>query len=206
MGKKWLKIVYQEKNSSELKKHYRGWAEEYDSDIKDWGYAYPMQLKKIIEKQIKINRKSKILDAGCGTGYVAQTLKDLKFNNIIGLDYSKDMLRVAKSKKIYKKLICESLNRRTSLRSNQFDVILCTGVLTSGHVGPNAIKELIRLTKKNGYLILSISEAIFRKLGFKEELELRQNELKTKLISNRFVATPNNSHSAYSRMYVLTKI
>ena len=116
------------------------------------------------------------------------------------------MLKIAKSKNIYRRLICQSLNKKTSLRSNQFDVILCTGVLTSGHVGPNAIKELIRLTKKNGYLILSISEAIFEKLGFKKELERRKNELKTKVISNRFVATPNNSHSAYSRMYVLTKV
>ena len=176
MGKKWLKIVYEEKNSSKLKKHYRGWAKEYDNDIKDWGYAYPKQLRKIIDKQVKIPRKSKILDAGCGTGYVAETLKELKFTNIIGLDYSEDMLKIAKSKNIYRRLICQSLNKKTSLRSNQFDVILCTGVLTSGHVGPNAIKELIRLTKKNGYLILSISEAIFEKLGFKKELERRKNE------------------------------
>jgi len=204
MGEKWLKIVYQEKNSSRLKKHYRSWAKEYDNDLKEWGYTYPKQLRKIIDK-IKIDRKSKILDAGCGTGLVAQTLKDLKFNNITGLDFSKDMLAIAKSKKIYRKLICESLNRKTSLRGNQFDVVLCTGVLTAGHVGPSAIKELIRLTKKNGYLILSVSETVFKKLGFKKELELRQNELRTKLISNRFVANPKHSHSAYSRMYVLTK-
>ncbi|SVE04903.1 uncharacterized protein METZ01_LOCUS457757, partial [marine metagenome] len=75
MGEKWLKIVYQEKNSSRLKKHYRSWAKEYDNDLKEWGYTYPKQLKKIIYK-IKIGRKSKILDAGCGTGLVAQTLKD----------------------------------------------------------------------------------------------------------------------------------
>ena len=206
MGKEWLKKVYQEKNSSKLREHYKGWASEYDKDIRDWGYAYPKQLEKILKKIIKINKKSKILDAGCGTGYVAETLKDLKFTNIIGLDYSKEMLKIAKAKKIYRRLICQSLSKKTNLRSNQFDLLLCTGVLTSGHVGPSAIKELIRLTKKNGYLILSISETIFKKLGFKKELELRQNELKTKLISKRFIATPNNDHSAYSRMYVLVKI
>ena len=46
MGEKWLKIVYQEKNSSRLKKHYRSWAKEYDNDLKEWGYTYPKQLKK----------------------------------------------------------------------------------------------------------------------------------------------------------------
>ena len=68
MSKEWLKIVYQEKSSSNLKRHYKGWASEYDKDLKEWGYAYPKQLKKILKKDIKINKKSKILDAGCGTG------------------------------------------------------------------------------------------------------------------------------------------
>ena len=206
MSKEWLKIVYQEKNSSNLKRHYKGWASEYDKDLKEWGYAYPKQLKKILKKDIKINKKSKILDAGCGTGLVAETLKNLNFTNIIGLDYSKEMLKIANSKKIYRRLVCQSLNKKTNLRSNQFDLILCTGVLTSGHVGPSAIKELIRLTRKNGYLILSIPEKIFKKLGFKNELELRQNEVKVKIVSKPFLATPNNSHSAYSRIYVLVKI
>ena len=206
MGKKWLKIVYEEKNSSKLKKHYRGWANEYDDDLKEWGYAYPGQLKKILKNQIKISKNSKILDAGCGTGLVAQTLKDLNFKNIVGLDYSIDMLKIAKSKKIYKKLLHESLNKKTSLRSNQFNLILCTGVLTSGHVGANAIKELIRLTKKKGFLILSISETIFLKLGFKDELEKRKNQVKMKIVSKPFIALPNNKHSARSRMYILKKI
>ncbi len=103
MGKKWLDIVYQEKNSTRLKKHYRVWASEYDKDLNAWGYAYPRELKKILIDKIRINKNAKILDAGCGTGYVAETLKDLNFSNIVGLDYSQDMLNVAKKKKIYKR-------------------------------------------------------------------------------------------------------
>ena len=171
MGKKWLDIVYNEKSSVRLKEHYKNWASKYDNDLIDWGYAYPTQVKKILESNIKIKRNSKILDAGCGTGLVAETLNDMKFNNIIGLDYSVDMLKIAKSKKIYKKLIQESLSKKTTLRSNQFDVVLCTGVLTSGHVGAKAINELIRVTKDRGYLILSIAESIYEKLGFKNEIE-----------------------------------
>ena len=94
-------------------------------------------------QDIKVKKDSKILDAGCGTGLVAQVLSDMNFKNIVGLDYSIDMLKIAKNKKIYKKLIQESLNKKTSLRSNQFDIVLCTGVLTSGHVGAKAINELI---------------------------------------------------------------
>ena len=206
MGKKWLDIVYQEKNSTRLKKHYRDWASEYDKDLNAWGYAYPRELKKILIDKIRINKNAKILDAGCGTGYVAETLKDLNFSNIVGLDYSQDMLNIAKKKKIYKRLIKQSLNKKTNLRSNQFNAVLCTGVLTSGHVGPVAIKELIRLTKKKDYLILSISESIYENFGFRKEIEKRANEISKIFISKPFIALPNHKSSARSRMYLFQRI
>ena len=205
MGKKWLDIVYKEKNSTRLKKHYRVWASEYDKDLNAWGYAYPRELKKILIDKIRINKNAKILDAGCGTGYVAETLKDLNFSNIVGLDYSQDMLNIAKKKKIYKRLIKQSLNKKTNLRSNQFNAVLCTGVLTSGHVGPVAIKELIRLTKKKGYLILSISESIYEKFGFRKEIEKRANDISKIFISKPFIALPNHKSSARSRMYLFQR-
>ena len=60
--------------------------------------------KIILKKQIKLNKKAKILDAGCGTGLVAEELNKLNYNNLIGLDNSKEMLRLAKTKKIFKRL------------------------------------------------------------------------------------------------------
>ena len=102
MGKKWLDIVYQEKNSTRLKKHYRDWASEYDKDLNAWGYAYPRELKKILIDKIRINKNAKILDAGCGTGYVAETLKDLDFSNIVGLITLKTCLMLRRKRKYIK--------------------------------------------------------------------------------------------------------
>ena len=206
MGKKWLDIVYNEKSSVKLKHHYKLWADKYDQDLIDWGYAYPSQLKKIMSKDIKIKKDSKILDAVCGTGLVAEVLSDMNFKNIVGLDYSIDMLKIAKDKKIYKRLIQESLNKKTSLRGNQFDLVLCTGVLTSGHVGAKAINELIRVTKNKGYLILSIAESIYEKLGFKDEIEKNREQLLKIKISKPFIALPNHKSSATSKMYVFQRV
>ena len=206
MGKKWLDIVYNEKSSIKLKQHYKSWANDYDQDLIDWGYAYPSQLKKIMSQDIKLKKSSKILDAGCGTGLVAEVLGDMNFKNIVGLDYSLDMLKIAKDKKIYSRLIQESLNKKTSLRSNQFDVVLCTGVLTSGHVGAKAINELIRVTKNKGYLILSIAESIYEKLGFKDEIEKNREQLLKIKISKPFIALPNHKSSATSKMYVFQRV
>ena len=95
---------------------------------------------------------------------------------------------------------------QTTLKGNQFDLVICTGVLTSGHVGPSSIKELIRLTKPGGYLILSISEKIFLKLGFKRELEKRSNEYNYIKLSKPFIALPNHKDSARSRMHTLQRV
>ena len=204
--KDWLKTVYSETSSSKLNKHYKNWANLYDTDMSSWGYAYPLQLNKILTNKLRLKKTIKILDAGCGTGYVAEVLNKLNYKNITGIDFSKEMLTIARSKKIYKKLICQSLNEKIELRSKQFELIICTGVLTSGHVGPSAMYELVRLVKPQGFFICSIAESVYKKNGFEKEIKNLKNLVSIKSISKAFVALPNNKNSAKSRMYILEKL
>ena len=204
--KDWLKTVYSETSSSKLNKHYKNWANLYDTDMSSWGYAYPLQLNKILTNKLKLKKTIKILDAGCGTGYVAEVLNKLNYKNIIGIDFSEEMLVIARSKKIYKKLICQSLNEKIELRSKQFELIICTGVLTSGHVGPSAINELVRLLKPQGFFVCSIAESVYKKNGFEKAIKNLKDLVSIKSISKAFVALPNNKNSAKSRMYILEKL
>ena len=204
--KDWLKTVYSETSSSKLNKHYKNWANLYDTDMSSWGYAYPLQLNKILTNKLKLKKTIKILDAGCGTGYVAEVLSKLNYKNITGIDFSEEMLAIARSKKIYKKLICQSLNEKIELRSKQFELIICTGVLTSGHVGPSALHELVRILKPQGFFICSIAESVYKKNGFEKEIKNLKNLVSIKSISKAFVALPNNKNSAKSRMYILEKL
>ena len=204
--KDWLKTVYSETSSSKLNKHYKNWANLYDTDMSSWGYAYPLQLNKILTNKLRLKKTIKILDAGCGTGYVAEVLNKLNYKNITGIDFSEEMLAIARSKKIYKKLICQSLNEKIELRSKQFELIICTGVLTSGHVGPSAMHELVRILKPQGFFICSIAESVYKKNGFEKEIKNLKNLVSIKSISKAFVALPNNKNSAKSRMYILEKL
>ena len=204
--KDWLKTVYSETSSSKLNKHYKNWANLYDIDMSSWGYAYPLQLNKILTNKLRLKKTNKILDAGCGTGYVAEVLSKLNYKNITGIDFSEEMLTIARSKKIYKKLMCQSLNEKIELRSKQFELIICTGVLTSGHVGPSAMHELVRILKPQGFFICSIAESVYKKNGFEKEIKNLKNLVSIKSISKAFVALPNNKNSAKSRMYILEKL
>ena len=204
--KDWLKTVYTETSASKLNKHYKNWANLYDKDMSSWGYAYPLQLNKILTNKLRLKKTIKILDAGCGTGYVAEVLNKLNYKNITGIDFSAEMLAIARSKKIYKKLMCQSLNEKIELRSKQFELIICTGVLTSGHVGPSAMHELVRILKPQGFFICSIAESVYKKNGFEKEIKNLKKLVSIKSISKAFVALPNNKNSAKSRMYILEKL
>ena len=51
-----------------------------------------------------IKKDDKIIDVGCGTGYITNTIATLKQNDITGLDFS-NAIKIAKGKSILQKLI-----------------------------------------------------------------------------------------------------
>ena len=78
--------------------------------------------------------------------------------------------------------------------------------MTSGHVGPSAINELVRLLKPQGFFVCSIAESVYKKNGFEKAIKKLKDLVSIKSISKAFVALPNNKNSAKSRMYILEKL
>ena len=37
-----------------------------------------------------------------------------------------------------------------------FDAIICAGTFTCGHVGPDALREMVRITKRGGYICFTV--------------------------------------------------
>ena len=81
-------------------------------------------------------------------------------------------------KDIYKKIERIDLNKPLKFKKNIFDVVMCIGTFTYGHVKPKALDELIRITKKGGFVCFSINEGIYEKYGFDMKIkELSKNKL-----------------------------
>lgn len=95
----------------------------------------------------------KILDVGCGDGALYSLIKR-KCKNYYGIDISKTALSQIKDKRINVKII--NINeQKLPFQNNFFDYVVCLDVIE--HVfNPNRlIEELFRVTKKEGYVILS---------------------------------------------------
>jgi len=85
--------IYKIKTTEELLKYYQNWTDKnkYNKDMVDWKYTAPQETVSVLKKYA-LNKNSKILDAGCGTGLVGIELKKYGYSNIEGVDFSQSML------------------------------------------------------------------------------------------------------------------
>jgi len=170
--------IYKLKTSEELLKYYQDWTDnnQYNKDMVDWNYTAPKETVSILKKYV-FNKNSKILDAGCGTGLVGIELKKNGYSNIEGVDFSQNMLDLV-PQNIYKKIEKIDLNKPLKFKNNIYDVVMCVGTFTYGHVKPHALDEIIRITKNKGLICFTINEGIYEEYGFDKKIkELTKNKL-----------------------------
>ena len=163
--------IYKLKTSEELLKYYQGWADnnKYNKDMVDWNYTAPQEAVSILKKYA-FNKNLRILDAGCGTGLVGIELKKYGYSNIEGVDFSQSMLDLV-PQGIYKKIEKIDLNKPLKFKDNMYDVLMCVGTFTYGHVKPKALDELIRITKNRGLICFTINEGIYEEYGFDKKIK-----------------------------------
>ena len=155
------------KNDNRLTKVYRDWAKKYDYD-NDHVLGTVSQPKSVNLLSTRLKDKTaKIIDVGCGTGLVGEKLKAKDFIYFDGLDISKDMLSIAKSRG-YRNLFLGSLNKQLPVLDDAYDAAMCIGVFTHGHVSSDRFNELCRIVKPGGYVCFTINEGVFEEYGFKE--------------------------------------
>ena len=91
--------------------------------------------------------------------------------SIEATDISKEMLKVADSKKIYKRCFVSDLTKKIPVYNSSYDGVVSSGTFTHGHVGPSSIGELVRVTKPGGLITISINEKHWIAFDFESEVE-----------------------------------
>ncbi|MGX5804412.1 class I SAM-dependent DNA methyltransferase [Bradyrhizobium sp. Arg314] len=178
---------------------YRGWASAFDLDQGRVGYCGPMivaELAGAVQTAYLARERNAIaiLDAGCGTGLVGVELKRLGFRLIDGFDLSEEMAEKARQTGVYRQARGEvDLNGRLSAYSSaSYDLTVCCGVLTLGHVRPDGLRELARVTRPNGFVIASTRKSYVDATSFEDQVRCLQDEgilIPTQCLRNgRYVA------------------
>ena len=129
------------------------WANLYDYSIPIKPWLVYIQKKAV--DNIKLDNNIKILDIGCGTGDSLFYVSKLSNSKLFGVDISRNMLKIAK-KKLWNKAILKLGDvENLPYINNTFDYVLNTEAF---HHFPNpnlALKEIHRVLRKGGKLILT---------------------------------------------------
>ena len=101
---------------------------------------------------------SRVLDVACGTGLVGDGMvKHGYLGNLVGVDGSAGMLRVAGAKKLYESLVETFIYKDTKLgeSDDSYDGVVCCGGFGPGHLDPAVLRELVRVTKQRGVVVFA---------------------------------------------------
>ena len=168
--------IYKLKTTEEVMKYYDEWGEKgkYNKDMLQWNYTGPEECVETLSRYQK-NKDILIFDAGCGTGLVGIKLKKNGFLNFHGADLSQTLLDSI-PKSLYLKLEKTDLNHPLQIENNLYDVVMCVGTFTFGHVKPIALDEFVRITKPGGLICFTINEGIYEDYEFDKKIsDLKEN-------------------------------
>lgn len=149
------------KNNWKDKWEFDNWARNYDADVKiDRGSLkiyenYEILLDGVVKKLIELtDRKAKVLDIGVGTGNLANRLYDLGYS-VIGVDQSRAMLEVAKSKNPGLKVRWGEF-MKLPFENRSFNAIVSTYAFH--HLDEKekkiALEEMIRVLTDDGVIVI----------------------------------------------------
>jgi len=174
--KKGLKDAYSIKTPEDSINLYRSWASTYDSDFaKQNDYRSPLEIAKYYDKYSN-NKDTPILDVGAGTGLIGEYLNVNSYREIDAIDISPEMLNIARLKNCYSKIIEADLTERLMINDNHYGAIVSAGTFTHGHVGPDILDELLRVTRSGGLFVFTIHYKLYKKAGFdKKFLEIEKS-------------------------------
>jgi len=149
---------------------YRDWAGTYDHTMLD-GLAYisPALLADLVARHLT-DRRSLILDVGCGTGLTALELARRGYSRFEGLDISPDMLAASEARGLYERLRQADLTGPLEAEDGAYDAVASTGTFTHGHVGADCLNELVRVLRPGGLLACTIHRDVWTAMGFEARL------------------------------------
>ncbi len=140
------------------------------------------RMVEITLKKLDLEEGSRILDAGCGTGnFLLAFLRNQKNMQAVGVDFSPAMLNRCKNKlkeadNVF--LLPADLNCPLPFSDEDFDGVICINVLYAVKKPQSFLKEINRVLKREGKLLLvtPISQPAMRPV-FKEHVQLVRKKM-----------------------------
>ncbi|MDJ0822989.1 MAG: class I SAM-dependent methyltransferase [Paracoccaceae bacterium] len=159
-----LEAAYGLETPEDNRQLYRAWAETYDSGFaEDMGYVLALRVAEVFADAWVAGP---VLDLGAGTGLCGEALVRLGVGPVDATDLSPEMLAVAARKGVYRALFTGNLLEHLPVEEGAYAGAVSSGTFTNGHVGPEALGEVLRILRPGGEAVLSVNAVHWQKKGF----------------------------------------
>lgn len=157
--------AYSLRSKEDVLGFYRKWAADYDNQMLGQGYLSPQAVAALLAAFLNADQPE-ILDAGCGTGLTGEHVHSMVPGLLDGIDISGEMIAVARSREIYRRLLVGDLNMPLPFDNHSYDAVVSSGTFTHGHVGAAPLRELVRVLRPGGVLACTIHFDLWHSHGF----------------------------------------
>ena len=119
----------------------------------------------------KISGTTPVLDLDAGTGLLTVALVQQGIELVDGTDISPQMLVETEKKNVYQRLFEGDLTQRLEVDEGGYAGVVSSGTFTHGHVGPDALEEVLRCMGSGAWAVLSVNATHWDAQGFEDVLK-----------------------------------
>ena len=148
---------------------YDEWADSYDAEVLDYGYASPRRCAQALAQFAPLNVP--VLDFGCGTGLSGMALRDAGFHVIDGVDINENMLLQAKKRSVYRKVYKSNPIQPFDFSNETYGAIIAVGVISHGAGSAGLLAQAVHTLPKNGVLCFSYNDHTVQDVAYTDALQ-----------------------------------
>ena len=164
----WVRWAAQELQSPSLRQVERAWdsaAEKWDASYGKYGDSYRQNIfNPVLFSLLGDVRGKRILDAGCGAGYLSRLLTE-NGGRVTGVDLSRKFIEIARGHEKRRSLGIRyeeaDLANLSRFSTATFDIVASVYVLCDTRDCSKAICEIARVLKANGRFVFLIGHPCF---------------------------------------------
>lgn len=165
MSTGFLDKAYGVSDAQSVEELYDAWADSYNAEITENGYATPGRCAKALARFVP-DKTGPILDFGCGTGLSGLALRLAGFGIVDGLDVSADMLKGAEKTNAYRGLSRIAPGADLPFPKGTYTAIAAIGVIGAGAAPVSVFHTLMKSLPRNGKLVFSFNDHALAEWGY----------------------------------------
>lgn len=152
-----LRHAYSLKEGETPADFYDRWADTYDSEIAENGYATPRRCAEALAAA-EVPRDGAVLDYGCGTGLSGVALRAEGFETIDGWDVSAQMLEAAAARGCYRETRLLDPADPMPTPDAPYAAAVAAGVIGPTVAPPETVDALMARLAPGGVLAFSLND------------------------------------------------